>query len=474
VADASLPVLSALVDQSLLKRLPSGRYQIHGLLRQYARQKLAGVPGEEDRARDRHCRAYAGLLRRYQRGPQSVAHGPILERIGQDVENVRAAWYRAIRQQDHEAVDAMQAALADYCHLTTSFQEGEALFRAALQDLAWPAVDQAWGLLTWRLRSSRATFSVYLGRFSEARADLEQCLAFFRQQGAVQEVARCRFFLGEIARFEGEHVAAGHLFEQSLAGYRRVGDLSAVGFCLNGLGLVSAALGELPRARSWLQSSLAAFVETGHEMGRSIVSINLANLLSRLGDYAKARAILDEAYTLCQRLGHRWGMAVCLRRLGDIARHEDRTEQAKTAYRQSLEILQDIGQRQATAGCLIELGRVCADLDEGTEARQHLEAALSLSVDLQDRTQMAEAAASLAVLLAGEGDVEIALVLATLVERHPAAGTAAREAAGRLAARLALQLAPETVRRIRNQAEAGTLEAFVADPAHSILPFALP
>ena len=320
VSGSSPAVLSALVDKSLLQRLPSGRYQLHELLRQYGREQLEQIPGKEERTRDLHCQAYATQLGQYKQALKDSTHMPILVLIQKDAENVHAAWRWAIEQQNTGAIEAMHAALADYYHLTTSFREGEALFREALEDLGWVEGSEGQDLLPWKLHSSQATFSVYLGRFAQARASLDRCLAIFARQGAQDEMAHCQFFLGEIARFTGEFGSARDLFETSLSGYRQVGNPSAMGFCLNGLGLVCAALGESRQARVYLQESLDLFRETEHEMGQAIVGINLADLLISLTEYAAAKEILDQSTLLCEKLGHRWGMATCVRNLGDIAR----------------------------------------------------------------------------------------------------------------------------------------------------------
>jgi len=51
---ATIPVLASLVNKSLLRVLPNGRYDRHFLLYQLAREKLAELPAEEAEARERH------------------------------------------------------------------------------------------------------------------------------------------------------------------------------------------------------------------------------------------------------------------------------------------------------------------------------------------------------------------------------------------------------------------------------------
>ena len=54
VAEATLPLLSALIDKSLLRRTAANRYDLHELVRQYAEAKLQDIPQEFETTRDRH------------------------------------------------------------------------------------------------------------------------------------------------------------------------------------------------------------------------------------------------------------------------------------------------------------------------------------------------------------------------------------------------------------------------------------
>jgi len=62
VTVASLRELMALVNKSLLRRAPTGRYEVHELLRQYAAEKLDQSPSASETARDRHRAYYTAAL----------------------------------------------------------------------------------------------------------------------------------------------------------------------------------------------------------------------------------------------------------------------------------------------------------------------------------------------------------------------------------------------------------------------------
>ncbi len=65
VAGATPDDLASLVDRSFLRRNGAGRYEIHELLRQYGKEKLAANPQENDTIYNLHCGYYADYL--YQR-----------------------------------------------------------------------------------------------------------------------------------------------------------------------------------------------------------------------------------------------------------------------------------------------------------------------------------------------------------------------------------------------------------------------
>jgi predicted ATPase/DNA-binding SARP family transcriptional activator len=462
VTEASPQTLLSLVDQSLIQRLPSGRFQIHELLRQYAQEKLNRVPDEATATHERHSQAYAVPLGRYKQAIKNGCHLPIQKLIREDVENVLIAWEWAVEHRDLHAIEVMRDAVADSYHLTTSFREGEALFRKALERLEWTDMSNIQEPLPCKLLCSQATFSIYLGQLSDARASLEHCLPVFEQYGDQDEMAYCRFFLGEIARFLGDLTSAQELFTQSLTGYRQAGNRSAIGFSLNGLGQVAGALGAWTQARSYLQQSLASFKAIDHEMGQAIASINLADLLIKMGDYTTAKRTLASGYALCHQLGHRWGMAICLSDLGDLAQLENRPEAAKTSYQESLRILQDIGQRQASASVFVKLGKICADLGELDDAGEHFKQATAIAIDLGDQAQTVEGTTSLVRLMAESGDPERGLALAMALERHLDKGSEAQRCATTLVTELTERVSNAVVQRIRAQNSAITLQTILS------------
>jgi predicted ATPase len=128
VADASLLMLSALVDKSLLKHTLAGRYEIHELLRQFSQEKLGEDPGQEERTRDRHCRYYADFLNKREADLRGDRDKEVLEELEAEIDNVRAGWRWAVAHKNEEMVEKYLASLEFFYYVRGWYQEAVETF----------------------------------------------------------------------------------------------------------------------------------------------------------------------------------------------------------------------------------------------------------------------------------------------------------------------------------------------------------
>ena len=99
VAGATLPVLAALIDKSLLYHRGS-RYEWHEVLRQYAAEKLDAAPEDKAQTFARHSAHYADFVRAREPSLRGRGQKQALEEIGAEIENIRAGWRWAVAQRD--------------------------------------------------------------------------------------------------------------------------------------------------------------------------------------------------------------------------------------------------------------------------------------------------------------------------------------------------------------------------------------
>ena len=98
VAGASSSMLLGLVNQSLVQRLPSGRFDLHELVRQFAAEHLTEI----DAIRDRHCVCYADFLAARDTTLRGKGQLEAMLEINAEIDNVRLMWQHAITRDASE------------------------------------------------------------------------------------------------------------------------------------------------------------------------------------------------------------------------------------------------------------------------------------------------------------------------------------------------------------------------------------
>ncbi|MBN1963267.1 MAG: SARP family transcriptional regulator, partial [Anaerolineae bacterium] len=134
IAGASLPLLAALVDKSLLRADEEGRYDLHEAVRQFAAELLAADTDAELETRERHCDYFAQLLHERVVAVQLISWTEVLP----EMDNVRVAWTHAAQQRKLSALQQAMPALSGIYLLQAWFEEGERMFQFAedgLRDL---------------------------------------------------------------------------------------------------------------------------------------------------------------------------------------------------------------------------------------------------------------------------------------------------------------------------------------------------
>ena len=166
VAGAGLPLLSGLVDQSLVTVGEDGRYDMHELLRQYAAERLAADPADEQATRQRHAQHYAALL-------PDPAEGTAGDEgnLDAEVENVRAATDWLIGHADPARLDGHLVRLCALYRRRGWFRETQAILTAALERDGVPVLERA----RWHRLLGEAC--IQLGEADPARAHAERTLA---------------------------------------------------------------------------------------------------------------------------------------------------------------------------------------------------------------------------------------------------------------------------------------------------------
>ena len=397
VAGATLQTLLALVDKSLLQRSPNRRYELHGLLRGYAADRLIQDESLQKATKDKHANYYADYIQTHE-----ITERANLGWLEEEIENIRAAWEWSIKDRREEAIEQLFRGLYVYYEVHSAFQQGHVFFRDAIEKLGWGSnMDEfnpiSTKLLPWQLAAAQAAFNCRLGRHPESLVVLERCLIAFRHHADQKDLAFCLFYLGDISRLMGDYSKARKYLEESLALHREIGDRGGEGFCLNVLGIVASSLQEFEQARELLEQSRQIFSDIGHQWGLAVVNINYGSLLKALQEYPAAKQLLQESLSLCHKLNHRWAMATCLTHLGDILRMQGDLIEAQEHYRDALRLQKEIGDHRGMLQVLVVVAAILDKLGQVEPAVEILafiqnNSAESIKLHEQAQSKLAELA----------------------------------------------------------------------------------
>jgi predicted ATPase len=225
ITGASLRTLQTLASKALIVRVSDERFEIHELLRQYAEMELE-QSGEVAVTRDAHSHYYLNAVAEREADIKGRRQSAAVTAIRADFENVRIAWFHALKTNSLELVESTLETLCWFSLFNASFQEGITLFQAAIDHLS-PSKNHLWGKLMLRLlRIERWQIGSYKHR-DDAEDLLQHCLSIAEQTENETEIANCLYGLGDYEDTKTMYgsVKALDYLERCTPIYENIGDL---------------------------------------------------------------------------------------------------------------------------------------------------------------------------------------------------------------------------------------------------------
>jgi diguanylate cyclase (GGDEF)-like protein len=482
VAGGTLPILSALLDKSFLRRVTTGRFQIHELLRRCAAEKLLQDQSRNFAAHDAHCAYYAKWLGGLEVLQTAEEWSTALTEMGSEIDNVRAAWRWAIDHTRADYLEACTEAVSRLYEARSLFREGYEEFGRAAGALAGHDPDRN-GATDTRSRRAyaralvrRGIFARNLALLEEARAALEKGLALLREIGCARDTALALRQLGMVVRElgqypeakaylvesravcddvkcaldialtlnelgttswrQGEYREAEEFYRQSIETCNLARDPTGAATPMGNLAGVLFHLGQLEQGRQMLERAVEAYKETGNRRAVASCLNNLGLLAWRMGDRVPASELLRECVALQREIGDRGSLMCGLNNLGIVSWELSEYGQARRYFLEALEVAVEAGDRLRTAISQSGLGDVAYALAHYAESAEHYRQSLRTAVEISASPQIAEGLVSFARLYGTVGRGERALELAALAAHHPSAQKDTRDRAERLQAEI--------------------------------------
>jgi len=508
VAGASLPLLSALVDRSWVRRSPSGRYEMHELIRQYCADKLDAEPVQEgeresERVRDGHSRYYGAFLHGREERLRGRGQAEAFNEILEDVDNVWAAWGWAVERGDVETIGRCVEMLVYagrvrrwYHEMTQAFDHAAPVLRQHLhldraglrharrEQTALVLADmlskQAL-LCGWHGMSSRAAelseeslalvedvepgvrrdsvtiyAKVVLGSFFAGRGDpvkgkqlCQEALALAEEVGAPWDREYALFHLGMHASHEGRYPEAEGFLQRAIAIADDIGERVWKAHSLNRLSWVCWAEGRYGRGQMVAEESLRIFEELGDPAGIAFGMLRLGEIATALGKYDLASQHFQKSHAAADEISAPILLGEILNGQGTFALALAQPAAAKGRFEESLAVAREAEHVGLLTEALTGLGYAYLGLGEPQQARECFCQALEGAMETEWTYLAVSAVMGMATLLAVEGDLHRAGELVALVLQHPSSTQADRNRAQDLLSELPPQMIAATVARGR-------------------------
>ncbi|CAG0953368.1 Putative HTH-type transcriptional regulator [Anaerolineales bacterium] len=456
VAGASLPLLSALVDKSLVQYndIYGGRFELHELIRQYAAVRLEEAVAEEQATRERHSRYYLTLLVEQEPALRSRQQKETLSRLIADIDNLRMAWDFAI---SGEVVDLLRQAagpLYYFYELLQYFREAESSYKRAAD------------MLRTRLANCKEQKDPEL---EVALGDMLNYQAFFNLR-------------------PGNNREALALFQTSMELLSPLHETYALTFALVHAGVVHWAMGNFDEASLALSKSLSmSSTLTHHPWLRAFAVGFLGAVTHDMGGYADGYRLLSEAMTICRDMedpyfilligsyftrsaqaqghideahkvlreglqiarenGNRWSIGLALERLGTFMQTAGNNNEAALQYlEESLKLLREVGDRWSLSWVLNAMGQLSLANRDETKAEQYAMEAIKVANEAGNHPSELNALVTLSTIRAQQKLNAPALEMALYVLQHPSSTQEAKDRAVRLRLELEARLTPYEVK----------------------------
>ncbi len=414
--------LEALYDQHMLTENAGGRFQMHDLIREHARN-LARRIGADDRKQaigrllDYYQYAAAGadamLARQARVAPTQTGSGTSAAIPAFASPEQALAWVRAERVTllacldhatavgQHDRVIALTAGLAGLMRHDGPWADAigrhATASQAARQVGDWLGQAGALGSLG-RVRQ-------LTGDYPGAARDLQEALDIYRDLGHRPGRAGVLTNLGEVRQLAGDFAAAARDLIEALDIHRDLGDLPGQAGALGSLGRVRQLTGDYRGAAEDLQEALQIYRDLGDRRGQADTLIFLGTVRQVTGDHAACVDDLREALDIYHDVRHRLGQANALLFLGKVRRLKREYPDAALDLQQALSIYREVGDRGGEVTALNEAGTLSTACGDVLRAMATHNQALDLARQIGSAWDEAHALAGLARGAAAAGRV---------------------------------------------------------------------
>jgi predicted ATPase len=364
VAGATLPVLNRLSNKSLIRLMPSGRYEMHELIRQYAAEKLAEDPVFEDTIREEYIRYYGTFLHQREQKLMETDQVETLREITPELDNIRQAWRWAVERNHLTFLDQSLWTVAFFYELRGWYPEALDQMERTLKKLPLlTAANFSYSRIWIRLNLFHSYFLFRIGRPIESQTILEKISLQLHDLGDDRDLAWAKFTMGHVLADLDDVKGAITALEEGVDICRMAGLVWLEAFLVARTAFFLARVSDGDRQ---IQAKVRQLEKYALDIGRqldnpwvqNIVNISCSRLAVYRGEYDASELLDQRALAAARRIENLWGIGVALFYLGLDKYLQGDTEASWEYYEEGRQIIHRSGDMQLEAVLVSAMGEL--------------------------------------------------------------------------------------------------------------------
>ncbi|MAT98895.1 MAG: hypothetical protein CL608_17260, partial [Anaerolineaceae bacterium] len=306
IANASTDRLNGLVEKSLLQIVDSDRYQMHPLMRQFAREKLDETAADAA-VLTRHYHYYLQWVAAQADALSGAEPYKAKAEVAVEMNNIRQAWNQALAAANLDLLLDSHHALTTYWRLAGLLAEGE----DSLVRVVAKAKELGDRSVLGQLLVAQSYFHFLRGQPENALQTAQEALALAEQLEDSLLAAAAHLRWGYTALLiQGDNETAQTQFERaSVLLETQSSDRTAnrVAEVHHGLGIIFMNRGQAELAQQHLQSAIDLYRQQDDRQRESSAQMVLGVNAMSSGQYEPAREIFQEVLATKQAIEDRYG-----------------------------------------------------------------------------------------------------------------------------------------------------------------------
>ncbi len=474
VTNANLPLLTALIEKSLLNVDDNGRYSMHALLRQYVHEKLESDSDQADDVYKRIARYYGEFVANLYPGTTNEKQFEVTNAFVQELDNIRGLWSLIPTVLDLQTLRHFVIVTNDIYQFKAYYQEGKDVAEFLLKQLQLldDGTKDYYGLIM-DLKVGLGWVYIRLGQIQKAEVTFQDAQALFETHDVIPTKALGAIpymGLGIVRTIQGQYDEAIEL-GQALVAYSTAHDyghdIAGGWYVLSSVALAKANYDEASEAVSL---ALDAIRKTKDQWFMAYLLNQQGQIAIARRHYATAQRYFEESYSIRKGFDDPESMLAPLTHLGLIAVLQADFERAISHFERSQDLSKQLGDTgwwiRATEG----LGNTYLALEDFSQAHTHFVDVLKTTLQLELPNLQLQVMSSIARFMIETGDIETGMRFMSLVYHHASTEHEIREVAEIALAQYRDSLSPAIYATVTKKGREMQLQDAINE-LHDIFPF---